>query len=156
MQGANMNCREETNATIVGLWLVDGFIWVNTVGCQQGRAGKLLNAKNLTQMAASRSKHNEHCMWSMLDRDWNLRLQSGIRHRKFTKMISSKFVYSGSEYDLRPLTKKLLKERRYSTNYLFNQPVVCLIRLINGHEHVVRDCDNRCHFKARIVKEPGM
>lgn len=71
-------------------------------------------------------------------------------------LISSKFVYSESEYDLRRSILKLLKEPRYSTNYLTNQPVARLIRLINEYENIVRDCDNRNEFKAKIVKELGM
>ena len=71
-------------------------------------------------------------------------------------LISSKFVYSESEYDLRRSTLKLLKEPRYGTNYMSNQPVARLIRLINEYERIVRDCDNRSEFKARIIKEIGL
>lgn len=71
-------------------------------------------------------------------------------------LISSKFVYSGSEYDLRRSTLKLLKEPRYSANYLSNQPVARLVRLVNEYEHIFRDCDSRSVFKARIFKEIGI
>lgn len=71
-------------------------------------------------------------------------------------LISSKFIYDQSEYDLRTSTLKLLKEPRYSKQYLYDQPIARLIRLINEYKVVVSDCDNRNEFKRRMIEELGM
>lgn len=70
--------------------------------------------------------------------------------------ISSMFIHNDSEYGLRNSTLKLLKEPRFSTRYLSNQPIARLMRLINEYEEIARSCENRFTFKRRIMEELGL
>lgn len=68
-------------------------------------------------------------------------------------IISPKFVRNESAYNLRDSTLQLLVEPRFSSVYLSNQPIVKLIRLINGHKTTVKEYVSRTVFKAAIMKE---
>lgn len=63
-------------------------------------------------------------------------------------LVSSKFVRNESEYDFRSSTLKLLKEPRFSSNYLYEQPVARLIRLINEFKNVVQSSSSRAVFRT--------
>lgn len=72
-------------------------------------------------------------------------------------LISSKFVTPDHiECDLRDSSVKLLKEPRYRTKYLNDQPIARLIRIVNEYKNIVRDCDSRSLFKNKIMEELGM
>lgn len=68
-------------------------------------------------------------------------------------MICSKFVRSRSEYNLRRSTLNLLVEPRLNSDYLLNQPIVRLIRLINEFKSVVINSRNRNEFKNKLIEE---
>ena len=69
--------------------------------------------------------------------------------------ISSKFVRNRSDYDLRTTTLKLLVEPRLFREYLMNQPIVRLIRLINEYMDIVTGSRSRNDFKMKIFEEIG-
>ncbi|XP_037029333.1 uncharacterized protein LOC119069378, partial [Bradysia coprophila] len=52
-------------------------------------------------------------------------------------IISPKFIRNESVYNLRDSTLQLLVEPRFSSVYLSNQPIMKLIKLINGHKATV-------------------
>lgn len=71
------------------------------------------------------------------------------------ELITSKFVHYETEYGFRGTTLRLLIEPRLTSEYLTNQPIVRLIRLINKFKSIVMSCDNKGAFKNKIVEEIG-
>lgn len=70
--------------------------------------------------------------------------------------ILSKFVLRDSPYDLRASTMQLLVEPPCSNKYLYDQPVVRLIRLINRYKSIVCSSNTTFSFKTRIMEELGI
>ncbi len=68
------------------------------------------------------------------------------------EMISSNFIRNTSEYNLRRSTLNLLVEPRLYSEYLRNQPIVRLIRLINDYKDIVDSSTNRNEFKCKIFE----
>lgn len=67
-------------------------------------------------------------------------------------IISPNFIRNESVYNLRDSTMQLLVEPRMSTEYLSNQPIVRLIRIINEYKASVNKCDNRIAFKGEVME----
>lgn len=67
-------------------------------------------------------------------------------------IISPNFIRNESVFNLRDSTLQLLVEPRVTTEYLSNQPVIRLIRLINEHKTIVKECDSRAVFKNEIME----
>ena len=71
-------------------------------------------------------------------------------------LISSKFVRDENElYAFRDSTLDLLIVPRLTREYLLNQPIVRLIRLINDFKNIVTSSMNRFDFKNRLIAEIG-
>lgn len=71
------------------------------------------------------------------------------------ELISSKFVRNVSEYEMRCSNLRLLIEPRLPSEYLLNQPVIRLIKLINEFKSVVASCDSKVDFRNRIIEDYG-
>lgn len=70
-------------------------------------------------------------------------------------LISSKFVHNVSAYNFRISTSRLLVEPRHSSEYLANQPIDRMIRLVNENKLIVMKYNDRNMFKMKIFEELG-
>ena len=69
------------------------------------------------------------------------------------ELITSKFVRNHIEYNLRSSTLNLLVESRVYSEYLANQPIIRMIRLINNYKTIVTECESIFKFKRNITEE---
>lgn len=68
-------------------------------------------------------------------------------------IISPNFIRNESVYNLRDSTLQLLVEPRMTTDYLSNQPIVRMIKLVNEHKAIVTKCNSRTVFKYEIMEK---
>ena len=66
-------------------------------------------------------------------------------------IISPNFVRNDSVYNFRDSTLQLLVEPRVTTEYLSNQPIMRMIKLVNEHKVIVTRCNSRTVFKYEIM-----